>query len=166
MGWIDALKAIPDVIYKVAKLAVDLQNAQKDVEELQKQNRTLAESSVRYQEQIKQLQDSNKEHSATIARLLKLETEFSTLKGLQEAHNKAHMQEIQLAKHDLKDHVNDHVKRVEGTLILGFQTMERECKDAVYKYTQSQAQPPQKFIPAQISTTSISPDGNDGQGNA
>lgn len=106
MGWSDALGKIPEVFYKVTKLAVDLQNVQKDVEELQKQNRTLAETCVRQEEQIKQLKEKADKASALSEKVGKLENELSLLKSLNEANNNAHLQTITIAKYDLEKHIN------------------------------------------------------------
>ena len=162
---LNALSKIPELVLKAANLADDMKKVQQNVEELQKQNLASAQINAKQEEQVKQLQEEIKKNSALCERILKLENEVSTLKALHQANNNAHMQEMKLAKHELKDHVNDQVKGVESTLILKFQTLERSLAEAFYKYTQDQAQPPQKFTPLQISTTPVPSDGNDGQGH-
>ena len=167
MAWSDVIKAIPDVFYKVAKLAVDIQNVQKDVEELQKQNRTLAETNVRQEEQIKQLLEEVKKNSALFERILKLENELTTLKALQQAHNDGHLNKIKMTEYDLKDHLNQQVKGVEGSLVLKFSKLESEFKAALYDIAQNQPQPPQKFTPRPTAVSALLPaEDNDGQGKA
>ena len=136
MAWSDVFKSIPDVIYKVAKLAVDIQNVQKDVEELQKQNRTLTEKVIQQQGEI------------------------NILKALNEANNKAHLQEIAIAKHDLEKYIAKEVENIVSSRLARHQI---DLQDGLAQFARENLQHSQKLIPATTTASALLPslDGND-----
>ncbi|HEX9005439.1 MAG TPA: hypothetical protein VGB07_36365 [Blastocatellia bacterium] len=130
MGWSETLSKLPELFYKVAKLAVDIQNVQRDVEKLQEQNRTLSEK-VNAQE-----------------------NEIKTLKALNEANDKAHLQTLTIAKYELEKHINSEVARIVGAA-LSSQAIEFKAELAAFARSHAQ-----HSNSAQALVTS---DGNDGQ---
>lgn len=101
---------------RATNLADDFKRVLQSVEDLQKQNRSLAETNSRQEEQIKQLQSEAGKSAVLHERILKLENALDTLRALRNAENKAYLQELKLAKHELESYINKRVQQLEDDL--------------------------------------------------